>query len=170
MDLNKINSQTPRRTLGLRRISPRAQPSKKRLSNSPVQQQTSKDNEVSASSKSPIEGGTGHLINPMKRQKMFLDNLIFGQKNKNTGDNYGEDDDDKIIKELKAENADMKHRLENYEKYRIKRKELQHLIRIWSNGGKEALKMLQEEVKPEQEMEQILTHLKLPTDIFDVDI
>lgn len=163
MNSNRTNLQTPRRTLGLSR---RTKTPIKRSNNSPEKQlKSSKNNVVCATSISPTENAIGHSIpSAIKRRKMLLESLIFEEENTNTADNK------EIIEELITENAHLKNRLENYEKYRIKKKELQHLISIWSSGGKDALNMLREEIKPEQEIEQILMHLKLSTDVFDIDM
>lgn len=181
MNLNKSSSQTPRRTLGLRRTSPRmasktspgismlaerANESREGQQKTPI---TNHDNTPSMSQARE----TGYSINPTKGRKVLLNTILSASRPPNSNDNSGEinqEDIHGIIKELKVDNPELKDRLEIYEKYTNEKKELQRLISIWTNGGKEALKMIQKEVNPEQDAEQILTHLKLPTNIFDLDI
>lgn len=176
MNLNKSNSQTPRRTLGLRRTSPRTATKTSPGTSTPVKRTnvlrepntptTSDDYTPSMSQASDA----GYSNNQTKRRKILLDNVFFAPKTSNNtgnGSEISQEDIDGIIEELKAENPQLKDRLESFEKYTIEKKELQRLIKIWTNGAKEALKMIQKEVKPEQDIEQILIHLKLPTNIFD---
>lgn len=69
--------------------------------------------------------------------------------------------------ELGSEIAQMKRHIEKYEKFQSEKSELKRLIAEWSRGGREALRMLQDEIQSEQNVEDILTHLHLPSDVFD---
>ncbi|XP_031640764.1 uncharacterized protein LOC116352363 [Contarinia nasturtii] len=103
------------------------------------------------------------LATPTKRTKLSSDECI-------TISELGNVDQDifpKNVQDVKAEISQMKKQLAAYDKYKGEEKELEGLIELWCNGGNDALQMLQEDIQPKQEIEQILTHLNLPIDIFN---
>lgn len=150
-DLKNINTPTQRRTLGMRRISPGNS-----LINS-LNTTPKVNNSVTSTSK---YDDTDSIITS-KRIKLSSGRFLFNQKQRNEDENVMEKsekaEDLSGPKDLKSENS----------KYNTDKKELERLIEIWSNGGKKALNQLQKEIPPEQEIDQILLHFNLPTDIFD---
>lgn len=68
---------------------------------------------------------------------------------------------------LKTEISQLKEQLAMYKKFNDEKMELKRLIEMWCNSGKDVLSMLQEQIQPKQEIEQILTHFNLSTDIFN---
>lgn len=166
-----MNQQTPRR-LGLSRISPRIKtnPEPKRLNEAA---NTPKANENIASTTETSEEGSFETP-PPKRRKFSLGRfectpkLQQAKDPENDSQRKTDDDDDgaKTADELKKEIQEMKERLEKYEKYRSEKKELEKLIETWKTGGIRALRQIQMDIQPKQEVEQILEHFKLPVDIF----
>lgn len=169
MDSKKTKMQTPSRPIGLSRISPRTKltPAVKR----PNAATSQAANEQNASASKDKETDDSDLVTPTKRKKLALGRFVFNPKQTNDSININLKSESgshiKTVDELKSEIAQMKIHLEKYEKYKADKCELNHLIAMWSQGGRTALEMLQEEIKPEQEIEQILTHLHLPSDVFD---
>lgn len=163
--------QTPSRPIGLSRISPRTKitPALKRPNEQILNSQTANEQNASVSKVKEAEGSD--LVTPTKRKKLSLGRFVFNPKQTNDSIDVNVKSESgsntKSTEELKLEIAQMKIHLEKYEKYQADKCELIHLIEMWSKSGHTALEMLQEEIKPEQEIEQILTHLHLPSDIFD---
>lgn len=167
MDSKKPKMQTPSRPIGLSRFSPRVKltPPIKRPNDQIPSPQTV-NNAIASNNKESNDD----LITPTKRRKLgrFVvntkqtdDSMVTIEKTNESENNV------KTIDDLKAEIMQIKMHLDNYDKYKAQKSELQRLIAVWNDGGRKALEMLQEEIKPEQEAEQILTHLHLPTDVFD---
>lgn len=151
VDAKKSNTQTPRRTLGMSRMTPRTNkiPASKR----PHQEESNLQNTPEPLIRSKqVNEDNSPLNTPTKQRKISIDNL----------------DEKEECERLEAEISQMKKRLCKFEKYQTEKKELMQLIRLWSNGGKSALKVLQQEIQPEQDIEQIQKHLNLPMDIFDL--
>lgn len=153
IDPNKPIVQTPRRTLGLRRITPR------KTTTSPASRSNQQDVNLQTTpiidKEHQLQTNEDSEFNTTKRRKLSLEgNIISGGQTKE-------------ISELEEEISQMKARLDKYEKYQAEKKEILQLIELWCNGGKKALSILQEEIQPEQDIEQILKHLNLPIDVFD---
>lgn len=160
---------TPRRTLGLNRRTPIISP-----------QPTSTKNSTESKCDQPSTS-TG-VINkrsaadecfktPIKRRSLhsaFVSPLI-----ESTSPSPKEEvklevrDEDKSVEDIKAEIHRMQLELEKYEHYKREKASLTKSIEQWKEGGKTALQMLQEEIKPEQELDTILAHFQIPNDIFD---
>lgn len=174
-----MDQRTPRR-LGLSRISPRTKPNPQmKRSNEPtntVPTTTSivvvnKNIEITAETAEVIDS----LVTPTKKRKVSLGRFDFTPKqqqqqqtnelNEEQHETY-DTIDAKTVDKLKAEIQEMKEVLQEYEKYTNEEKELQQLIETWKVGGIQALRQLQVEIQPKQEIEQILEHFKLPADIF----
>lgn len=165
VDAKKSNTQTPRRTLGMRRMTPRS--NKIPAINRPNQQD--KNLQITPGgtlnrSKHVIDADSPLNI-PKKTRRISIDNL--DEKNVSGTSNETETNE---CERLEAEIAQMKIRLCKFEKYQMEKKELMQLIQLWSNGGKSALNVLQQEIQPEQDIEQIQKHLNLPIDIFDLTL
>lgn len=166
-DSNKRNTPTPRRTLGLRRISPQVttKPSIKRtILQTITSPPTSTSNRTGESSSEKNEDNDS-LVTP-SRKRTSLGRFVFSPKAPNVHPTEKLECDEKTADQLKEAIRKMEAHLEQYEKYKIEKKELQHLIDVWTAGGQQSLTMLQEEIKPKQEIEQILTYLNIPIDIF----
>lgn len=173
------NTPTPGRRIGLSRISPRttttATPPSKRpnaaVPNEQQQQQQHQSNPTPGSSakrkvenRSKIEEDQDSFVTPTKSHKS-LGRFVFTPKQINDPQRE-ECTAVKTIDDLKADIAQMKAHLEKYEKYKIEKKKLELLIEKWCEGGKQAVRQLQDEIKPQQDTEQILKHLNIPADIF----
>lgn len=166
-----MDQRTPRR-LGLSRISPRIK------SNSEMKRSTELTNTVQTTSianeniesKSETAEDIDSLVTPTKKQKVSLGRFNFTPKQQTNDSNeqqHGIDDiDAKPVDELQVEIKEMKELFEMYEKYNNEKSELQQLIDTWKDGGIQALRQLQAEIQPKQEIEQILEHFQLPMDIF----
>lgn len=158
----------PRRTVGLSRISPRTPltPQIKRpISQIQHTQNISTPNRSDAPNLSTADNDS--LVTPMKKRKSLGRFVITPKQNTDSNKETGERDvSDKTIDELKTDINQMKMHLEKYEKYKQEKLELQRLIEMWSACGRCALQQLQDEIQPTQEIEQILTHLNIPIDIF----
>lgn len=175
VDLKKINVQTPRRVLGMSRMIPRTSttPTAKRPNQQEVnlQQTPAVDKVVDVSSQTNEDY---HLLTtPIKRRKVSGDesdlNMNREEENNSASENQkNKCENVKTTDELKAEILHMKTRLDKYEKHVSEKKELMRLIQLWCNGGKEALNTLKDEILPEQDINQIQTHLNLPLNIFDI--
>lgn len=167
-DSKKQNTPTPRRSLGLSRISPRTTitpPTIKRpISDVKHNVPSTSKTKESAGNVSEVKEDVESFATPTKKRKC-LGRFVFTPKQ--TNDPVQEKCTDvKSVVELKAEISQMKAHLDKYEQYKVKKNELEQLIEKWSAGGKRALRQLQEEIKPQQDLEQILTHLRIPADIF----
>lgn len=174
-DPKKISTPTPRRTLGLRRTAtpkPCTPPnySPDELHTVPRAIDAIASSSSSLSSLSQTKNEDDSLVTPTKRTKLATGRLVFGQKQTNDAVNIMENTDCEIAKpveELKADISKLNAHLQAYEKYMVDKKNLKRLIETWSNAGTAALKMLQMEIKPEQDIHMILTHFNLPIDIFE---
>lgn len=168
-DSKKPKMQTPRRPIGLSRISPRTKltPPIARPSDQVAGSKTVDETDASKH----IEDDSD-LVTPTKRRK--LGRFVLRSKQSDDAADSGEKVESpakvKTIDDLKTGIKQMQTHLEKYESYKVKTKELNDLIEVWSNAGRSALQMLQDEIKPEQETEQILTHLHLPVDVFDFKV
>lgn len=178
------NTPTPGRRIGLSRISPRgtktttatttsttATPPSKRPITAVNNEQQKQSNQTPVSSakrsivnRSKIEEDCDSFATPTKKLKS-LGRFVFTPKQ--TNDPASETCTAvKTADDLKADIAQMKAHLEKYEKYKREKKDLECLIEKWSEGGKQAVRQLQDEIKPQQDIEQILKHLNIPTEIF----
>lgn len=163
-----MNQRTPHRRLGLSRISPRIKRSNDSTDNT-VQTTSCTANENIESKSEPADDFDS-LVTPTKKIKVSPGCFHFTPKqptNYLDGKHHETVDiDAKTVDELNVEIREMNELLEKYEKYNNERKELQQLIETWKDGGVQALRQLQIEIQPKQEIEQILEHFKLPVDIF----
>lgn len=167
---SKMNQQTPRR-LGLSRISPRIKPNPEKKSLSEAANTVENTPKANENIERTTETSEDSFETPPKRRKFSLGRFDFTPKQQPANDLTNEnqrktDDDTKTTDELQKEIQEMKERLEKYEKYSSEKKELEKLIETWKIGGVRALRQLQVEIQPKQEVEQILEHFKLPADIF----
>lgn len=162
--MDKSNAQnnklTPRRTLGLSRRSPsnpsQTLPTLKRSAETEQQPSTSKTETVNDNNST--------FKTPVKYKRLNVSRTIFTPEAPTV---EKPSDAEKSVEEIEAEIKEMKEHVAEYEKYKKQKEELTNLIQVWREGGREALKRLQEAIKPEQEFEAILKHLKLPEDVFD---
>lgn len=174
LDSKKINARTPRRTLGMSRMTPRRTitPQEKRQNQPDTNLQTTPKIHKIDTRFSQSNEDNSYRITPTKRRKVSTDNLdenIVPDRivDVASGSQNSASTSKKTAIELKAEILQMKSRLDKHEKYQNKKKDLTRMIELWCIGGKEALKTLQKEIKSEQEIELIQTHLNLPRNIFD---
>lgn len=159
-----MDQRTPRR-LGMRRsITP------KMKQTPPQMKRTIEDSNAIQTTSTADENIENILVTPIKKRKTSLGRFSFTPKEQTNDPNQKDDETDfvnqKTDDELKVEIQQMNEHLEKYEKYKSEKKELEHLIGTWKAGGVQALRQLQTEIQPEQEIEQILEHFKLPVDIF----
>lgn len=160
-----MDQRTSRR-LGLSRISPRMTPSpqikRKNESTNPAK--------ITSTANKNNDDEINLLITPTKRQKPSVGRLdcppkeITARPMEQKQDGKANTIDD--IDALRADIQQMNDRLERYAKYSGEKKELEKLIETWKVGGNEAVRQLQAEIQPKQEIETILEHYKLPADIF----
>lgn len=167
-DMKKSNTQTPRRTLGMGRMTPRTN---KILA---VKRSNQQDNNLETTPgdfnrSKQVNIDNSSLNTPKKYRRISIDNLDERKCSKNASSTFSEIQKNDCER-LEAEITEMKIRLCKFEKFQTKKKELMQLIQLWSNGGNSALKVLQQEIQPEQDIEQIQKHLNIPIDIFDLTI
>lgn len=168
MDSKKQNTPTPRRSLGLSRISPRitttSTPPIKRPITDVHNIQSTSTTSNSVGNQSETNKNVESFGTPIKKRKS-LGRFVF--KPKVTNDSIQEKTDDvETIDDLNADISQMKAHLEKYEQYKAQKKDLEQLIETWRSGGIAALKQLQVGIQPQQDFEKILTHLRIPLDIF----
>lgn len=176
VDQKKTDVQTPRRMLGMSRMVPRT-------STTPIAAKFSNQQEVNLQRTAAVDkvvdfssqtNEDNHLLTtPIKRRKMSDDKSDWNMHPEEVNDSASDNrkhacESAKTTDELKAQILHMKTRLGKYEKHVSEKRELMRLVELWCNGGKAALRTLQDEILPEQEIEQIQTHLNLPSNIFDL--
>lgn len=165
MNSNNKTVLTSRR-LGLSRISPRNQltPQMKRS------HESNDTEETTSTGTSEAAKNVDSMITPIKKKKISFGRFAFTPKEQKNDLNQElqdiKENNGETVDELKAEIQKMKERLQKYEKYDNEKKDLEQVIEMWRAGGDRALRQLQAEIQPEQEIEKILEHLKLPADIF----
>lgn len=159
--IKKASTQTPRRTIGLSRISPRSTqtPPSKRPKHEP-------STINAAATTSTALNDDDSLVTPTKSRKS-LGRFVFSPRPEIDPKKHQPEKENKST-DVEADILHMKSHLEAYEKFKGEKSKLEHLIKVWHDGGVEALRLLQEEIQPQQEIEQILTHLNIPTDMFDI--
>lgn len=151
---------TPRR-LGLSRISPRIQ-------KTPQNACTNDENNAkraASPSKSKATDDIDSMVTPIKQRKITYGRLSFTPEEQKN-EMVHESSNAKTDAELQAEIQQMREHLAKYEKYKNEKKELEQLIEMWRAGGNQALRQLQAEIQPKQEIEMILEHFQLPVNIF----
>lgn len=159
-----MNKGTPRR-LGMSRTGIRMTPTpqKKRTNES------TNASQITSYSDGNAESAESSLDTPIKKQKCHLDCSNFPPKEQKT-EKKSESNEAKTqtVEELKADIQQMNEQLEKYEKYKSEKKKLEQLIETWKAGGIEAVRQLQAEIQPTQEIESILEHFNLPINIFAI--
>ena len=76
---------------------------------------------------------------------------------------------DEKIQRLTNEIERKKAMIDTVEKHKIEMTNIKDCIKTWSEGGVRALELLQEKLEPRQEIESILHHLSIPSNIFNID-
>lgn len=144
---SKSNTHTPRRTLGMRRISPRVVQSKVKTTD------TNDENSISASTH---HNADNNYSETPKRIRLSTDYQQPKQKS------------NRKLEDIEAMDIEqMELLLNKYEKFQVQRSDLMQSINTWKTAGHKALEILQTEIQPEQEIETILTHFHLPDNVFD---
>lgn len=159
-----MDQRTPRR-LGLSRI---VTPKNKQT---PQLKRTNEATNAEQTISTVNEDTENMLVTPAKKKKTSFGRIDFISKELTNDSNEKNHQTDQCVSkktadELKAEIQQMKDHLEKYEKYKSEKNELENLIETWRVGGIQALRQLQTQIQPKQDIKNILEHFKLPTDIF----
>lgn len=148
-ETSKSNVQTPRRRLGMRRISPRIVQSKVKTTD------TNEENELPTST----HHNTTNYSETPKRIRLSTDSQQLTQNSNKKTEN--------TVDDIETDIKQMELLLQKYEKFKVQKNDLMQSIEMWKGGGRKALEILQEEIQPEQEIETILAHFNLPHNVFD---
>lgn len=178
---------TPRRTLGIRRTMPKSAPytvplTKKTIrieSASNADPSTSSDQSAAADRYStPINKHRSKLTLSEGRKiskKLDLSNSPEKQSKKlpveplkSVENTIAAKTVDEQIEEVENEIRIKSQQIQDIEEYETDMNQLRVTVATWKAGAVKALKVLKEQVNPEQSVESILEHFKIPLDMFDI--
>lgn len=151
-NLQRPKSQTPRR-LGLGLRSSRHFPAQKTPSTSKTAIKLYRSPAIDESTPTKVRKIDSDASDAKEARTLSTSNIQIGER---------------TIYEIQMNIKRMECRLAKYEKYEKRTNEMEKMIEMWRASGQTALQMLQDAINPKQEMGDILKHLNLPENIFDV--
>lgn len=181
---NLTPKSTPRRTLGIRRIVPKSAPYSVPLTNRTI-------STLNPSTSKELPASTGAYSTPVNKQRsklMLSDSKKISKKLDlcHSPERHTENPPIKtsisVVKspsaksldeQIKQIENDLKHKRQQIQdsgKFMTDINQLTASIVTWKAGAVKALQALKERIEPEQTIEVILEHLRIPLDMFDTSL